>query len=57
MIGKIEIIKKSRARRSKLYYIRAKAVKDVRKKIRSVVNQEDLSARAEHKETEEKVVE
>jgi len=35
MIDKIEITKKSRARRSKLYYIRTKAVKDVRKKMRS----------------------
>ena len=35
MIDKIEITKKSRARRSKLYYIRTKAVKDVRNKMRS----------------------
>ena len=35
MIDKIDIIKKSRARRSKLYYIRTKAVKDVRSKMRS----------------------
>lgn len=39
MIGKIEITKRSRARRSKLYYIRTKAVKDVRSKMRSVTNQ------------------
>ncbi len=36
MVDKIEIIKKARARRSKLYYIRTKAVKDVRSKMRSV---------------------
>jgi len=36
MVDKIEIVKKSRARRSKLYYIRTKAVKDVRRKMRSV---------------------
>lgn len=36
MIDKIEITKKSRTRRSKLYYIRTKAVKDVRRKMRSV---------------------
>ncbi len=36
MIDKIEITKKARARRSKLYYIRTKAVKDVRSKMRSV---------------------
>ena len=32
----VEIVKKSRARRSKLYYIRDKAIKDVRKKMHSV---------------------
>src|SRR3989338_7815743 len=37
MIDKIEITKKSHARRSKLYYIRTKAIKDVRSKMRSVV--------------------
>lgn len=36
MVDKIEVTKKSRARRSKLYYVRTKAVKDVRKKMRSV---------------------
>lgn len=36
MVDKIEVTKKSRARRSKLYYIRTKAVKDVRSKMRSV---------------------
>src|SRR3989339_1196644 len=39
MIDKIEITKKSRVRRSKLYYIRNKAVKDVRSKMRSVTSQ------------------
>lgn len=39
MLDKIEVIKRSRARRSKLYYIRTKAVKDVRRKIRSVIPQ------------------
>jgi large subunit ribosomal protein L19 len=42
MVGKIEISKRARARRSKLYYIRTKAVKDVRKKMRSVTNQEEM---------------
>ncbi len=42
MIDKIEITKKSRARRSKLYYIRTKAVKDVRKKMRSVTMDADV---------------
>lgn len=51
MISKIEITKRSRARRSKLYYIRAKAIKDVRKKMRSVVSQE------EDREATEKIAE
>lgn len=41
MINKVEITKRARARRSKLYYIRTKAVKDVRRKMRSVTNQEE----------------
>lgn len=36
MIDKIEITKRARARRSKLYYVRTKAVRDVRRKMRSV---------------------
>ena len=41
MIDKIEVTKKAHARRSKLYYIRTKAVKDVRSKMRFVTNQEE----------------
>ena len=41
MVDKIEITKKARARRSKLYYVRTKAVKDVRRKMRSVTIQAD----------------
>ena len=41
MIDKVELVKKSRARRSKLYYIRTKAVRDVRKKMRAVTLEED----------------
>ncbi len=41
LVDKIEVTKRSRARRSKLYYIRTKAVKDVRSKMRSVTNQEE----------------
>jgi large subunit ribosomal protein L19 len=40
-VDKIEITKKSRARKSKLYYVRVKAVKDVRRKLRSVVSDND----------------
>lgn len=35
-IDKIEIIKKSKTRRNKLYYIRDKAVKEVKKRLKSI---------------------
>lgn len=50
MIDKIEITKKSRARRSKLYYVRNKAVKDVRRKLRSAVTTEVEEEAVETKE-------
>ena len=40
MLDKIEIVKRSHARRSKLYYIRTKAVKDVRRKMRGAIEAE-----------------
>ena len=38
MVDKIEVIRKAKARRSKLYYIRTKAIKDVRRKMKSITN-------------------
>ena len=35
-IDRIEVVKRSRARRSKLYYVREKAQRDVRRKMKSV---------------------
>ncbi len=49
MVDKIEITKKSRARRSKLYYIRNKAVKDVRSKMHSVTAVPEEEAVVEEK--------
>jgi len=46
-IDKIEIVRKSKTRRSKLYYIRTKAVKEVKKRLKSVTISKD--------ETEEEV--
>ncbi len=43
MIDKIEITKRAKARRAKLYYVRTKAIKDVRKKMRAVANNEDTA--------------
>ncbi len=56
MVDKVEVTKKSRTRRSKLYYVRAKAVKDVRKKMRSVTNVADMEPEADEA-VEEKVAE
>ncbi len=52
MVDKVEVVKKSRARRSKLYYIRTKAVKDIRRKMRgsvsdNVVEEEAVAETAE----------
>jgi large subunit ribosomal protein L19 len=40
LVDKIEVVKKARARRSKLYYVRTKAVRDVRRKMKSVTQVE-----------------
>lgn len=37
MIDKIEVIKKANVRKSKLYYIREKAAKEIRKKMKSIM--------------------
>jgi large subunit ribosomal protein L19 len=37
MIDKIEITKKTKSRRSKLYYIRDKAVKEIRRKMKQIL--------------------
>ncbi len=50
MIDKIEIVKKARARRSKLYYVRTKAVKDIRRKMRSSVPKEEKEVAVEAEE-------
>jgi len=47
-VDKIEIIRKSKTRRSKLYYIRTKAVKEVKKRLKSVT----LSAKKDSKKVE-----
>lgn len=49
-IDKIEITKKSRARKSKLYYVRNKALKDVRRKLRLVVSENDGEEKTEKEE-------
>jgi len=52
-IGKIEIIRKSKTRRSKLYYIRTKAVKEVKKRLKSVTVSRDGTEEGKVEKTEE----
>ncbi|OGI92541.1 50S ribosomal protein L19 [Candidatus Nomurabacteria bacterium RIFCSPLOWO2_01_FULL_46_18] len=56
LIDKIELVKKSRARRSKLYYIRTKAVRDIRRKMRSVTQAAAVEAETESASEEVKEV-
>ncbi len=46
-IDKIEIVKKAKTRRSKLYYIRDKAAKEVRKKIKNILQKSGGNDEAE----------
>lgn len=52
-VGKIEVIRKSKTRRNKLYYIRSKAVKEVKKRLKSVT----LSKETKKEESTESKVE
>jgi large subunit ribosomal protein L19 len=52
-IDKIEVLRHSKTRRSKLYYIRTKAVKEVKKRLKSVTLSREDSAEASTKETVE----
>ncbi len=44
LVASIEVVKKTRTRKSKLYYIREKAVKDVRKRLKKAKVEETDSA-------------
>ncbi len=50
-IDKIEVLRQSKTRRSKLYYIRTKAVKEVKKRLKSVTLTKEESAEASTSET------
>lgn len=43
-VDKIEILRKSKTRRSKLYYIRTKAVKEVKKRLKSITISREVPA-------------
>lgn len=46
MIEKVEILKRSKVRRAKLYYIREKAAKEIRRNMRHIMLQKDTSRTA-----------
>jgi len=50
-IDKIEVLRHSKTRRSKLYYIRTKAVKEVKKRLKSVTLSKEESAEASTNES------
>ncbi len=52
-VEKIEITKKARARKSKIYYVRDKAMRDVRRKLRSVVSMNEGATEEDTEETKE----
>ncbi|MBP9716050.1 MAG: 50S ribosomal protein L19 [Candidatus Pacebacteria bacterium] len=51
-IDKIEIIKRSKTRRSKLYFIRTKAVKEVKKRLKSITLSKEESTNTEAESAE-----
>ena len=53
MIDKIEVVKRSKARRAKLYYIRDKAAKEIRKKMKSTTVTEEMTEAPETETTKE----
>ena len=54
-IDRVEVLRHSKTRRSKLYYIRTKAVKEVKKRLKSVTLSKEDRAEASSKETKEEV--
>lgn len=53
-IDKIEILRKSKTRKSKLYFIRTKAVKEVKKRLKSVtISRDEIPEKEEATKTEE----
>jgi len=52
MIDKIEIVKRAKVRRAKLYHIRDKAAKEVRRQMRNVRQSTDIEVLVEEKAVE-----
>ncbi len=54
MIQKIEVTKRSGARRSKLYYVREKAVRDIRRKMKQTTVVAEMEEKKEEEGADEK---
>jgi large subunit ribosomal protein L19 len=52
-VDKIEVLRKSKTRRSKLYYIRTKAVKEVKKRLKSITLSKEEAPEKEEVKSEE----
>ena len=52
-VDKIEVLRQSKTRRSKLYYIRTKAVKEVKKRLKSITLTKEESDEASSQDTTE----
>jgi len=52
-IDKIEVLRKSKTRRNKLYYIRTKAVKEVKKRLKSITISREEKAEVKTEESAE----
>jgi large subunit ribosomal protein L19 len=42
LVDKIEVVRSSKVRRSKLYYVREKAAKEIRRSMRKIMNRKEL---------------
>ncbi len=52
-VDKIELVKKAKAKRAKLYYIRDKAARDIRRKMKSVMIENETLKKKKTEKTEE----
>ena len=52
VIAKIEVVRRSKVRRAKLYYIREKAAKEVRRKMKAVWKEIDANIRMDTNDTD-----
>lgn len=56
MIDRIEVTKKTKTRRSKLYYIRDKAAKEIRRKMKQILGNKDEVSSSEEEPTTETII-